>query len=146
MPRTQPIHAVLVLDVSGSMNGQLSRTKSTGKTRLQLAREAIKKFYKKLIPDDIFSLVTFESQAHTIIPSEYVKNMEEESVMACIDRGFKSGGTTLLAGFMEAEKNFNDFKYTSDKSIYERRIIMLTDVGDNSFVTTNQFISRLSDS
>lgn len=115
-------------------------------TRLNLAREAIKKFYKKLIPDDIFSLVTFESQAQTIIPSEYVKNMDEAAVMALIDKNFKHGGTTLLAGFMEAEKNFFDFKYTSDKSIYERRIIMLTDVCDNSFTTTNLFIDRLSKS
>jgi|JI9StandDraft_2_1071091.scaffolds.fasta_scaffold538051_1 hypothetical protein len=46
--RTSPIHAVIVLDISGSMGGQLSRTNPTGVNRLDLSRKAIKMFFKKL--------------------------------------------------------------------------------------------------
>jgi hypothetical protein len=68
---------VLVLDISGSMSEQLSRRKSSGQTRLALARGAIKLFYKRLMADDIFGFVVFETKATTIIPSEYVSNMDE---------------------------------------------------------------------
>lgn len=32
--------------------------------------------YKKLKPNDIFSFVTFSDDAQTLIPSEYVSNLE----------------------------------------------------------------------
>jgi hypothetical protein len=46
--RTRSIHAVLLVDISGSMGGNLSQKNSSGKNRLQLSKEAIKLFYNKL--------------------------------------------------------------------------------------------------
>ena len=44
------------------------------------------------------------------------------------------GGTVLKSGFIEAEKNFTNFSYSTPVTDvhHERLIIMLTDVGDNS--------------
>jgi hypothetical protein len=129
------------------MGSPLSRIASTGLTRLNLARSAIKMFYKKLQADDVFSLVTFSNTAETLIPSTFVREMEEAAVFAIVDRYFKMGGTTLKSGFLEAEKNFKDFNYSSPAGCqYERRIIMLTDVCDNSMTNEETFVHSLSTS
>lgn len=144
--RTVPIHAVMVLDISGSMGGTLNARNSTGVSRLNLARSAIKKFYKLLHAEDVFSLVTFSTTSSTLIPSTFVNDLDEAAVFATIDQEFKMGGTVLKTGFLEAEKNFKDFDYGTPSAQHERRIIMLTDVGDNSFETENEFVEKLSSS
>lgn len=101
--------------------------------------------FKKLKPNDVFSLVTFTDQAKTLIPSEYVSNLEEATVHAIVDREFQMNGTVMKTGFAEAEKNFRNFKYTTDEKI-EKRIIMLTDVCDNAVEAENEFIQMLSNS
>lgn len=62
-PRTRPLHAVMVLDISGSMGCTINTKPGETKTRLDLAREAIKMFFKKLSANDVFSLVTFSNKA-----------------------------------------------------------------------------------
>jgi len=146
--RTVPIHAVLVLDISGSMGGQLSRNSSSGVNRLDLSRQAIKLFFKKLNAQDVFSLVTFSDDARTLIPSTFVSDLDKEAVFAIIDQEFKMGGTVLKAGFLEAEKSFAKFEYGTPLAAvqHERRIIMLTDVGDNTLENENDFVRNLSNS
>lgn len=79
--RIRPINACVVLDVSGSMGGQLSYSQpkegEVKKTRLQLAQEAIWMLYKKLNPDDIFTMIVFHTQARTVIKSEFVKKLSD---------------------------------------------------------------------
>lgn len=47
-PRTRNINACIALDISGSMNSQLSRKEHSEKTRLMLARDGIFMFFEKL--------------------------------------------------------------------------------------------------
>lgn len=105
-------------------------------------------FFKKLNAHDVFSLVTFSNDAATLIPSTFVKDLDEAAVAAIVDRDFKMGGTVLKSGFIEAEKNFKDFNYGTPLAEvqHERRIIMLTDVCDNSMENENEFVRGLSDS
>lgn len=102
--------------------------------------------FNKLRPTDIFSLVTFSNTGDTLIPSEYVANLDRATVSEIVDKEFQMGGTVLKTGFAEAEKNFKNFKYTEGTENLEKRIIMLTDVGDNSVETENEFIQMLSES
>lgn len=105
-------------------------------------------FFKKLNAEDVFSLVTFSNDAATLIPSTFVRDLDEAAVNAIIDQEFKMGGTVLKSGFVEAEKNFTNFEYGTPLAEvkHERRIIMLTDVNDNSFEKENEFITILSHS
>ncbi len=81
--RTRALNVVVCLDVSGSMNSLLKYGENVneddlGKTRLNLAREAILMLYEKLQDNDVFSLVTFNTSAETIIPSTFKKDLNYE--------------------------------------------------------------------
>jgi hypothetical protein len=56
---SRKLNAVLVVDVSGSMECSLSKSDSS--TRLSLTKEAIKMFVSKLRDDDSFGLVKFSN-------------------------------------------------------------------------------------
>lgn len=144
IPRTQPIHAVLVLDISASMKEKLNNKETKGKDRLTLAREAIKLFYKRLRANDYFGLVLFEDRAKTIVPSQQVSSMNQEAVFEQIDAEVELGGTNLRAGLTEAEKHFSNVQYNPGKLPYERRIVMITDVNDNSLAAQDLFVAQLS--
>lgn len=136
--RIRPINVCLVLDISGSMGGPLSydmnnlEYEGKKKTRLELSQDAIWMLYKKLNPDDIFSLVVFHNQARTVLKSEFVKNLDSDGVKEMIYQKFESGGTTIRNGFDEAVKNIKNIRENNEISHYEHRIVMLTDVCDNS--------------
>lgn len=49
-----------------------------------------------------------------------------------VNSKFESGGTTVATGFNEAKKNITNFRNKHTLEDYEHRIVMLTDVGDNS--------------
>lgn len=86
--------------------------------------------FNKLEPEDIFSFVVFHNDSRTVISSEKVKNLDKDIVRQNIYQKFESGGTTIRAGFNEAVKNIE--KHTKDNPTFEHRIVMLTDVCDNS--------------
>ena len=92
--RIRPINVCLVLDISGSMGGPLSydmnnlEYEGKKKTRLELSQDAIWMLYKKLNPDDIFSLVVFHNQARTVLKSELVKNLDSDGVKEMIYQKF----------------------------------------------------------
>lgn len=57
---------------------------------------------------------------------------------------FESGGTTISTGFHEAMKNLNTFKTEHTLTGYENRIVMLTDVCDNSVAGEQHLINKIS--
>lgn len=63
---------MIALDISGSMDGPLSRKSSVkeNKNRLDLCKEAIKMFVSKLRPSDSFGLVIFNNEGKIIVPSQ----------------------------------------------------------------------------
>ena len=89
--------------------------------------------FDKLQGDDVFSLVTFHEKAKTIIASTYVRDLSREIVEELVNFKFPTGGTIVASGFNEAKANLTKFKAENTLSDnYENRIVMLTDVGDNS--------------
>ncbi len=74
-------------------------------SRLELAKTAIKLSLDKLRPDDFFSLVIFNNEAKTIFPLTKVELLNKKEAVTKIDSIQTNGGTTILSGFKEAEKN-----------------------------------------
>jgi uncharacterized protein YegL len=145
-----PLNIVLVLDVSGSMNGALKydigqEYPGEEMSRLALARKAILMLYDKLKGDDVFTLVTFHTSAQTIIESSFVKDLDRKNVERLVYGQFESGGTTVAAGFEEAQKNITRFRKHNELKDYEHRIVMLTDVGDNSVAGEEKLIQDITE-
>ena len=128
------------------MGRQLKYDGFMHKSRLELARDAIWMFYNKLQPEDIFSLITFNNYAQTIIPSQFVRNLNANYVKNKIYSSFESGGTTIKEGFNEAMKNLQSGIHKYGLVNYDHRIIMLTDVADNSVGNEKDLIAKISSS
>lgn len=130
------------------MSGTLDRKADQTKTRLDLSKEAIKMFVSKLRPSDSFGLVTFDDKGETILNGMKKSEIDMETVFAMVDTIKIRGGTTLSAGFNEGLKVMRGMTkdIVKDQGNYENRLIMLTDVGDNSMETTNKFIEEMSTS
>lgn len=103
-------------------------------------------FVSKLRPNDSFGLVIFDDKAETVVQCIQKKDVEMEALFLLLDEIKTRGGTTLRTGFLEALKNLKSYLDNSAKGEEgtENRIVMLTDVGDNSILTERQFIEDVS--
>jgi Ca-activated chloride channel homolog len=77
-----PLNFVLVLDRSGSMEGQ----------KLETMKQAVNQIINQLEPNDVISVITFESSTQVIIPSQGANNKNE--MMRKIDRITDGGRPT----------------------------------------------------
>lgn len=84
-PRPKPAAFCIVLDRSGSMDG----------APLDHAKQAARVAVQNLRPDDLFSLVTFDEKAQTVIAQQPAR--DKQALMAAIDQ-IQSGGSTNLSG------------------------------------------------
>lgn len=136
------LNAVIILDISGSMGSGLT-ARGEG-CRLELAKEAILMFVSKLRPTDGFSLVTFNNKGHTIIPMQRVSTLNLEEVSQTIRSIKTAGGTTLITGLQEGLSNLKNYWQNQEivkPEMFENRLVMLTDVQDNSVAMSQNFIS-----
>ena len=116
---------------------------------MELAKEAIIMFFSKLRPNDSFGLVTFNNSAKTIIPVTRKSNIEMEAVTSLVRSIQVGGGTTLMTGFNQAYEDMN--KYLTENEFVkgsgaENRLIMLTDVEDNSIMNAHKFVQDVEES
>src|SRR6478609_3533294 len=87
-PRPRPAAFCLVLDRSGSMEGE----------PLQRAKEAAQLVVRNLRAEDQFSLVAFDNEAQTVIPLQSSKN--RAAWINTIGRIQSGGSTNLTGGWM----------------------------------------------
>lgn len=106
-----PLNFTLLLDHSGSMAGEKLRT----------MKDAVKNIIDQLYPDDVISVVAFESKAHVLVPAQLVQNKAE--IKRQVDRIRDAGGTSMAAGLREALKQASQWKREGRVS----RIVLLTD-------------------
>lgn len=109
-PRPHPAAFCIVLDRSGSMTGQ----------PLDLARQAAQLVVRNLRPEDLFALVTFESDARTLIPLQPCT--DRQAMLDIVGRISSGGSTNLTGGWMLGRDELS--KAPSHAS---RRLLLLSD-------------------
>jgi len=107
-----PINAAIVVDRSGSMQGE----------RIAAAKEGARVALKRLAPDDKVALVSYNHEVDVMSPAAPLSNARERLIEA-ID-GLRAGGTTALyAGVKEGGRQVE--AYLSDNAV--NRVILLSD-------------------
>lgn len=100
-------------------------------------------FISKLRPNDSVGLTTFNSQGQTIFAPMYKKDLPA-SIYTDLDKITCNGGTTIRSGFALSKQLLSEFVQKNECVNCENRIIMLTDVGDNSIAGEKNFIEQAS--
>jgi len=106
-----PLNFALVLDRSGSMAGEKLRT----------MKDAVKNIIDQLNPDDIISIVTFETKTQVLVDSQSATNKDE--IKSQVDKIRDGGGTNMAPAIQEG------LRLVSKKQASERvsRLVLLTD-------------------
>jgi Ca-activated chloride channel family protein len=106
-----PLNFALVLDRSGSMAGEKLRT----------LKEAVKSIIDQLAPEDVISIVTFETKTQVLVDSQPAANREE--LKQQVDKIRDGGGTNMAPALEEG------LRLVSKRLGLERvsRVILLTD-------------------
>src|SRR5262249_40387406 len=100
---------MLVIDSSGSMNGE----------KIAWSKAAAIATTEMLGPRDFIGVVTFDSEAHWIIPIQ--RNTSREHTKARIDRLGADGGTDLMPALQQA------YKAIEGVDAAMKHVIVLTD-------------------
>lgn len=124
-----PVNVTLIIDKSGSMSGE----------RIRHAREAAILAVQRLSPNDIVSVVTFDSDVQVIVPA--TKMTRRDDVIRRI-RQIEAGGMTALyagvkTGAMEVQK------FQSPDRV--NRIVLLSDGHANVGPNSPQELGRLGE-
>ena len=131
LPRPEarpPVNLTLVLDRSGSMNGE----------KLEHAKDAAIEAVRRLAPDDVFSLVIFDHEVNTLVPACRVGDRRDlEALIRCI---YARGNTAIYGGVTqgaaELRKHLEDRRYT-------HRMILLSDGLANNGPSQPEDFARL---
>lgn len=124
----KPLNVAVVLDRSGSMNGE----------PLHYVKMATKVLANQLNPDDRFSLTMYDSSIDTLIKPTLMQDIR--SLDAVIDT-IEAGGMTFLSGGYE--KGCQDAKeYVSKDTI--TRVMLLTDGLANEGITNPDQLAQLA--
>ncbi len=100
---------VLVIDRSGSMRGP----------KLEAAKAAAKAAASALHPDDIVSVVVFDSEASVLLRPQ--KSANRVAIGKQIDKMVTGGGTNILPGLKEASE------ILADQKVDRKHVILLSD-------------------
>lgn len=139
------LNLVVVLDYSGSMGSPFSKyyydqfgnwveiednLEDSGKTKMEIANQAVVDLLGRLEVDDRFGLVIFSNEAYVVEPLTKVGDKDLDKLRDVIFSIEEYGGTNMEAGMTKGTATFG--KYSEiDPSERENRIIFLTDAMPN---------------
>ena len=106
-----PLNLTLLLDRSGSMAGP----------KLRNMKEAVKRIIDQLDPQDVISIVTFETRTKVLFPAQLAT--DKESLKKQVDKIDDGGGTNMAAGLREGINQVQQWMGPDRIS----RLVMLTD-------------------
>ncbi len=123
-----PVNLALVIDRSGSMSGD----------KIARAREAALELVSRLAPDDIVSLIAYDSTVETLVPAQRLR--DADGLEAAI-RGLESRGNTALHGGVvraaaEVRRHLGEGRHVP-------RIILLSDGQANVGPSSPEELGRL---
>jgi Ca-activated chloride channel family protein len=127
--RRPPVNLALVIDRSGSMAGE----------KIAKAREAALEIVRRLAPDDIMSLVAFDTQVETLVPAQRVgaARARLEAAICNIEPG---GYTALYGGVARGAQEVRRF---IEEPNFVSRIILVSDGIANVGPSSAEDLGRL---
>ncbi|ATC65204.1 hypothetical protein CMV30_15265 [Nibricoccus aquaticus] len=131
LPRPEsrpPVNLALVIDRSGSMSGD----------KIEKAREAALEVLSRLAPDDILSVVAYDSDVETLVPAQRVG--DGRRISAAIRSIRVNGNTALFGGVSQGASEVR--KHLEDRR-YIHRVILLSDGQANVGPSTPDDLARL---
>ena len=131
LPRREsrpPVNLALVIDRSGSMSGD----------KIARAREAALELVRRLAPDDIISIIAFDTQVQTIVPAQRVGDARGLEAAIC---SIEAEGNTAIYGGVtrgaaEVRRHIEDGRYVN-------RVILLSDGLANVGPSSPEELGRL---
>jgi len=134
LPRRElrpPVNLALVIDRSGSMGGD----------KIERAREAALELVRRLAPDDIISIIAYDTQVETLVPARRVGNTRG---LETAIRSLEAAGNTALHGGVtrgaaEVRRHIEDGRYVN-------RVILLSDGLANVGPSSPEELGRLGHS
>ncbi|MEX2044660.1 MAG: VWA domain-containing protein [Opitutus sp.] len=131
LPRREmrpPVNLALVIDRSGSMAGD----------KIVKAREAALEAIRRLAPDDVVSIIAYDTHVQTLVPAQRVGNGRRLEQAIC---SIEAGGNTALHGGVvrgaaEVRRNLEDRRYVN-------RVILLSDGLANVGPSSPEALGRL---
>jgi Ca-activated chloride channel family protein len=131
LPRSEerpPVNLTLVIDRSGSMNGE----------KIHHAKAAAIEAVRRLGPDDVFSLVTFDHEVETLVPATRVGDCRtiEARIRSIVARGNTAIYAGVTQGAAELRKHLEDRRYT-------HRLVLLSDGLANNGPSSPDDFARL---
>jgi len=111
MEKRKPVNVAIVIDKSGSMNGE----------RIVHARQAAIRAIDLLSAEDVVSVIAYDSKVHVIYPAS--KLGDANAVKKAIENINADGNTALFAGVSKASEELRKFKQEDQVN----RIVLLSD-------------------
>jgi Ca-activated chloride channel homolog len=109
-----PLNISLVLDRSGSMDGE----------KLHFAREAAAMLVRRLSPEDIVSVVTYDDEVDTVAPP--ARGDAQRDLPATLGRIESGGSTNLSGGWLKGREHLRQGR-PLDERVKTNRLVLLTD-------------------
>jgi Ca-activated chloride channel family protein len=131
LPRPEsrpPVNVSLVIDRSSSMSGD----------KIEKAREAALEALSRLAPDDILSVVAYDSEVETLVPAQRVG--DGRRIAAAIRAITPRGMTALFGGVSQGAAEIR--KHLEDRR-YIHRVILLSDGQANVGPSSPDDLARL---
>ncbi len=125
-----PVNLALVIDRSGSMSGD----------KIAKAREAALELVRRLAPDDIISLVAYDTRVETLVPAQRVGRARGlEEAICSLEAG---GNTALYGGVTRGVEEVRRHLEVEDGR-YVHRVILLSDGQANVGPSSPEELGRL---
>ncbi|WP_136810373.1 vWA domain-containing protein [Desulfosediminicola flagellatus] len=132
----QPVDLVVVLDRSGSMEGQ----------KIVDARQAVIGLMERLSPRDRMAVITYSNGVERVSPLTYMTNANRQNLAARVRMIRPGGGTNLGAGLDFGISSFSSLSSvkSSDDAGRQRKIILISDGLANQGVTDPYSLGRMA--